>query len=245
MAEIRVFLRPFFGVNMANGSFNQTMRLSEFKNLIASMPVPYQAFASKRATWKKHIGCDNEAGVALRAIFGKSDEVTLSRNDLRGFASKPDLAQFVMATIIWGYPQGMRGNHVENMIGHFGSLTQLLVATKTQPVTDWKRHYAKVGSIKGIGLSTYTKFLNFLSVQVQGLATLILDDRIIRVANKGVFEELKQVNDLSSQNAAASYPEYLRYAHDIATQLSVSPEQIEFFLFEYGLSLKPLPAQPA
>ncbi|PIQ11601.1 MAG: hypothetical protein COW70_11970 [Hydrogenophilales bacterium CG18_big_fil_WC_8_21_14_2_50_58_12] len=128
------FIPSFFGVNMANGSFNQTMRLSEFKNLIANMPVPYQAFASKRATWKKHIAGDNEAGAALHAIFEKSDEVTLSRSDLRHLASKPDLAQFVMATIIWGYPQGMRGNHVENMMGHFGELKKLLVDAKTQPV---------------------------------------------------------------------------------------------------------------
>lgn len=112
------------------------MQLTEFKNLIANMPVPYQAFASKRATWRSHIDVDNEAGYALHAIFGSSDEVTLSRSDLRGLASKPDLAQFVMATIIWGYPYGMRGNHVENLIGHLGSLTQLLAAAKTQPASN-------------------------------------------------------------------------------------------------------------
>lgn len=109
-----------------------------------------------------HSGSD-AAGGALRSIFGAGNEVKLSRNDLRGLASKPDLAQFVMATIIWGYPAGMRGNHVRNLIRHLGPLTQLLAEGRTQIVAEWSTHYAKVGPIAGIGLSTYTKFLNFLS----------------------------------------------------------------------------------
>jgi hypothetical protein len=219
------------------------MRLSEFKTLIDNMPVPYQAFASKRSTWESHIDGDNEAGNALRTIFGKYDEITVSRSDLRGLANKQDLAQFVMATIIWGYPRGMRGNHVENLITHIGTLTTILAAAKEQPVTDWSLHYTNVRPINGIGLSTYTKFLSFLSVQVQGYAALILDDRIIRVANQEVFDELVQLKHLSYQNAIRFYPGYLQCIHEIAAQILVTPEQIEFFLFEFGLNLKPVSAQ--
>jgi len=220
------------------------MRLFEFRNLIANMPVTHQAFASKRATWTSHIDENNEAGDALRAIFGNSVEVTLSRSDLKSLASKSNLAEFVMATIIWGYPRGMRGNHVENLIGHLGTLTQLLVAARIQSITDWGLHYANVRPINGIGLSTYTKFLSFLSVQVNGHAALILDDRIIRVANQDIFEDLRPLQNLSYQNAARHYPEYLQCIEEIATKLSVSPEQLEFFLFEFGLNLKPS-VQPA
>jgi hypothetical protein len=219
------------------------MRLSEFRSLVANMPVSYQAFASKRFSWPSHISRGDSAGNALRSIFGTSDEVTLSRSDLRSFACKPDLEQFVMATIIWGYPRGMRGNHVANLISHLGSLTQLLSAARTQPVAEWDTHYAKVGPIAGIGLSTYTKFLNFLSAQVQGHTALILDDRIIRVANQGIFEELAPLQGLSNYNAARSYPQYLECIHGLANNLAVSAEEIEFFLFEFGLNLKPLPAQ--
>ncbi len=220
------------------------MQLSEFKNLIANMPVPYQAFASQRTTWVPHIDGNDEAGNALRTIFGDSVEVTLSRSDLRSLASKQDLAEFVMATIIWGYPSGMRGNHVKNLIGHLGTLTGLLATAKAQPIADWNQHYANVERINGIGLSTYTKFLSFLSIQVQGHSALILDDRIIRVANQEIFEDLMQFRNLKYHNAAHSYPEYLQCLSKISTQISVSPEQIEFFLFEFGLNLKPPPAQP-
>ena len=214
------------------------MRLSEFRTLVANMPVDYQAFTSKQSIWASHLNRNDNAGGALRTIFGTSHEVTLSRSDLRSFACKPDLAQFVMAAIIWGYPRGMRGNHVSNLIGHLGSLTQLLSAARTQTVADWGTHYTRVRPIVGIGLSTYTKFLSFLSVHVQGYTALILDDRIIRVANQCVFEELAPLRGLSYDNAPRSYPQYLECIHGLAEDLEVSPEQIEFFLFEFGLNLK-------
>lgn len=188
------------------------MRLSEFRNLIANMPVPHQTSTSKRSTWVKHMDGNDKASDPLRSIFdtfGKSDEVTLSRSDLRGLAHKPDLAQFIMATIVWGYTRGMRGNNVKNLIIGFDALMQLLSEARTQPVDKWNAHYEKVELIKGIGLSTYTKFLNFLDVQVHDHTALILDDRIIRVASEGIFEELAPLRDLSNSNRVRRYPSLL------------------------------------
>jgi hypothetical protein len=232
----------------SGGRQNQMMQLSEFRNLIAIMPVEYQASISKRSTWEKHMRGNNKvAGDALRSVFdtfGTLDKVTLSRSDLRGLAHKPDLAQFVMATIVWGYTSGGRGKNIANLIEDFDALTQLLSEARTQTVPEWNTHYEKARPIRGIGLSTYMKFLNFLSVQVQGHAALILDDRIIRVAKQGIFEELAPLRELS-KNPVRSYPSYLMHMHSVANSLEVSSEAIEFFLFEFGLKLKRHPADPS
>ncbi len=216
------------------------MQLSKFRNLIAIMPVEYQASTSKRSTWEKHVS-GNKASDALRSVldaFGTSDMVSLSRRDLRGLADKPDLGQFVMATIVWGYTRGGRGKNIENLIKQFDDLTELLSEARAQPV-EWSTHYEKVKKIKGIGLSTYTKFLPFLSVEVQGHAALILDDRIIRVASQGIWKELAPLQGLGNYNKVRRYPSYLMEVHRVANNLEVSPEAIEFFLFEFGLNLKP------
>jgi hypothetical protein len=158
------------------------MQLSKFRNLIAIMPVDYQSSTSKRSTWEKHLS-GNEASDALLSVldaFSTGSLVILSRRDLRDLAHKSNLAQFVMATIVWGYTSGGRGNNVKNLMCNLDRLTQLLSEACTQPVADWNDHYKKVKNIKGLGPSTYTKFLNFLSVKVHGYAALILDDRIIR-----------------------------------------------------------------
>jgi hypothetical protein len=103
---------------------------------------------------------------------------------------------------------------------------------------DWYTHYRAVKPIAGIGLSTYTKLLSFLSVQVHGHSALILDERIITIANHGVFEELAPILDLSAHNAVSHYPQYLSCIHSLAKELAVSAEKIEFFLYEFGLNLK-------
>ena len=102
-----------------------TLSLRDFRGLIANMPVSHQAFTSKRSTWTTHLACDGTAGAALHAIFAGSSEVTLSRNDLRRLAENEDLAQFVMATIVWGYPRGMRGNNVASLIRDFETVEAL------------------------------------------------------------------------------------------------------------------------
>ena len=215
------------------------MQLSDFRDLIANMPVPYQGFSSKRSTWASHINSSNKAGEALNSIFGTSEEVTISRCDLQKLASA-GLEQFVMATIIWGYSSGMRGKNFANIISHLEPLTELLSAARLQPVENWHTHFAKIGPIVGLGLSTHTKFLSFLQVEVQGYTALILDDRIIQVASRGIFKELSPIQRLSSYNADRMYPQYLKCMHDVANDLAVPAENLEFFLFEFGLSLKPL-----
>lgn len=215
------------------------MKLSEFKDIIVSMPVAYQAFTSKKSTWEKHMSKD-EAGQALHGLFANSDEVTISRSDLRSFAEHPHLAKFIMATIIWGYPSGMRGNHVADITGKIGDLTMLLSTVRNQPIEDWVSHFQAISRIKGLGLSTYTKFLNFLSAKIHNHPALILDDRIIRIATSGTFEELKPIQHLNSYNAVRSYPQYLSCMCKLEDSLDVAAENIEFFLFEFGLNLKPL-----
>lgn len=218
------------------------IQLSEFRNLIAIMPVEWQASTSKCSTWNKHMS-GNKASEALRSVldaFGTRDSVILSRSDLYELARKPDLAEFVMATIVWGYTSGGRGNNVADLMDHLDDLIQLLSEARTQQVAEWKPHYKKmVESTKGIGLSTYTKFLNFLKVKVHGHLALILDDRIIRVASQGAWKELARLRVLSKSNAVQSYPNYLMEMQQIANGLEVSPEALEFFLFEFGLTLKP------
>jgi hypothetical protein len=214
------------------------MLLSQFRELIVNLPVSNQASTSKRYTWRSYIADNGAAGGAFRSIFGAEDQVKLSRNDLRDRATKPDLTEFVMATIIWGYTGGMRGNNVRNLIQHLGTLTQLLGEARANPLADWSIHYEEVQRMKGIGLSTYTKFLNFLPAKVHDYEALILDDTIIRIASQGIFEELAPLRDLKRSKAADSYPSYLKCMHSVATDLGVRAEVIEYFLFVFGLNLK-------
>jgi hypothetical protein len=217
------------------------MYLSHFRTLIASMPTAYQSSTSKRNTWASVLTLNNAAGGALRSLFGSEDEVCISRTDLRRLAKEPQLDKFVVATMVWGYPDGGQWGHLLKFMAHptnLGVLTTLLVDASAQPITDWDTHFRRVDPIYGIGLSRYTKCLNFLPVNVCGKTALILDERIVDVARQGVFVELSPLRDLDDSTKVQMYPAYLNCIHKISNDLRVPAENIEFFLFEFGLYIK-------
>lgn len=209
------------------------MRLPDFKSLIAAMPTRHQAFTAKCTTknWAAVLQREDRAGEAMRRIFGGSNSCRVARGDLREMARTDNLDGLVMATLLWGYPDGMRGNHAANISNNLAVLVTLLGEARSG-IPDWKKHFAKVESISGLGLSTYTKFLNFLSANVCGKTALILDKRIIDVANSRAFD------DFTDRLTAQRYPAYLDRMHSIADSLEVEAENLEFFLFEFGLNLK-------
>ena len=209
------------------------MRLSDFKSLIAAMPTRYQSFTAKRATknWAAILQRDDRAGEAMRRIFQKADSVCVSRDDLREWTRQNSVDCLVMGTLLWGYPNGMRGNHASNIADNLPALTHLLEEARLG-ISNWEQHFEKIDLIPSVGLSTYTKFLNFLSVSVSGKAALILDQRIIDVAKGHSFE------DLAGCYNPATYPVYLEKMHSIADTLGIDAESLEFFLFEFGLNLK-------
>jgi len=218
------------------------MRLREFVPLINALPVAHQAFRSKRNTWTRFYG-NQRIGPTIRNIFGEEEYVLLSRDDVFAYAAADDLDQFVMATIIWGYPRGMRGNHVRNLSQRLDELLACLRQAKSDGINDWVKHFFAI-DIDGLGLSTYTKLLYFLRVQVVGLPALILDDRLIKVARREVFSELLPLTSIASHNASEKYPDYLTCMHTVAKDLSVDPAALELFLFVFGSNLKPPRGQP-
>lgn len=213
-----------------------SLRLSDFTALIADMPTHLQSFTSKRETknWGSILNRQDRAGDAMRHIFEGQDSVDVSRGELREFARQESLDCFVMATLLWGYPDGMRGKNAANISASFDALVDLLGIARNG-ITNWAGHFPHVDEIRGVGLSTYTKFLCFLSVDVVGHTALILDQRIIVVAARRIFEEFQ--GNFSSR----TYPDYLQLMHGIAHDLEVPAENLEFFLYEFGLNLKELP----
>jgi len=144
-----------------------------------------------------------------------------------------------MATILWGYPHGMRRNHVFQIAERFELLTEhLREALRRGAIDNWRAHYQGVADLKGVGLSTYTKFLAFLDIKIDSFPALILDDRIIRIIGDRLFDESHALGGKSRHKPHDWYPEYLGCFDQLASAFDVSSESIEFFLFEFGLNLK-------
>jgi hypothetical protein len=212
--------------------------MERFRDLIANMPVREQAFTSKKETWEKYIfellGIED----FIVDIFGNNKSVEISRYDLFKLGEGGNMKQFVFATVIWGYPAGMRGRHFQSLFQSMNKIEENLISCRGKNIENWNEHYRLVAPIEGLGLSTYTKFLYFLKTTVNNLPALILDQRLIDVFRKGIFHECRDMKKIRYGNAPELYPKYLRMMAYIANNYRVSSENLEMFLFEFGANLK-------
>ena len=201
------------------------------------MPLNEQAFTIKRSNWVKYMDNGTLVSVILTTIFEGEDTVQISRGDLFEMAKGDDMATFIVATILWGYPRGMRGNHFQTITDEIESLTKMLIEAK-QGISDWTKHYQHVEAIRGLGLSTYSKFLYFLEADIEGNKALILDNRISNTLKNSTFDELRAINDISYTNAARNYPRYLKHMTELSKEFDIDSGKLEMFIFEFGLNLK-------
>ncbi len=211
--------------------------MKRFNSLIQSMPIDEQAFISKRSTWAQYFDHYGEVSNILQHIFKDKDTVQISRADLFSLSRKDDLGYFIIMTIIWGYPRGMRGNHFIKIALQFQQLEKILLEAR-EGIEDWLKHFENIRKIEGLGLSTYSKFLYFLRVRVEGFPALILDKRIIDTLQNKLFFELSSIGNISTYNAISKYPLYLKTIDDLSLLMETESGKIEMFLFEFGLNLK-------
>jgi thermostable 8-oxoguanine DNA glycosylase len=209
------------------------MRIKDFKLLISSLPFLQQSFTIKKSNWDFASKADT-----IHDIFGKNQFVTLTRNDLFTSAINDDLERFIVKTLMWGYPTKGRGKNIEFLLesASFDNLLEILVKYKERNVFSNQFH-ADINSIKGLGLSTMSKFIYFLNSKIENQKALILDQRIMDTINSGKYEELSSLKGIRSDNATSKYLKYLTIINNLKSELAIEADKIEMFLFIFGKTL--------
>ena len=210
-----------------------TISIKNYTQLIQSLPVADQAFTIKASNWQKAL-----SDFHFQEIFNGADDICLSRRDVH---DTNNIELFILNTILWGYPKGMRGKNFENICRNISTLSQVLnvpdrAFLKTYDLYEIQNRLQK---IEGLGLSTYSKLLYFRDFKFDGVPAMILDERLIRVFKNNVFEEFDSLAKISQYNSVKMYNDYLQMMATLSEELNVSGEQIEQFLFIFGNHLKP------
>lgn len=210
------------------------MKILDFRNLIRVLPCQNQGFDIYRKNWLVESQEDN-----INKIFKNSDKdkkITINRFDIEN--SKNNLPIFILKTLMWGYPTKGRGKNIDKLLSK-ESLTNLISKLQNYSDRDISIELLKsdIKEIDGLGLSTMTKFTNFLNTTINGNKAVMLDLQIISAINRGVFEEFKNLERINYDNAIKYYPEYLSIIGTISKKINSTPDQIENFLFLFGRSL--------
>lgn len=204
------------------------MKIEKFRKLIQQLPYELQGFDISRKTWEKF-----EQTKFINRIFENKHSININRFDL--INSNGNITDFILKTLMWGYPTGGRGNNIKNLLKeeNFNQLKKILETYKNQEITI-SQLKKDIKSIDGLALSTITKFTHFLDTTIEGKRAVILDFQIIEAINTGRFEEFNSLKGISYQNAPNRYLNYLVIVNELSKKLKVEPDQIEMFFFTFG-----------
>ncbi len=220
------------------------MNIHNYATLIQHLPVRQQSETTKRSTWRKAESEIDWLPDFNNKLFDNKVTLTLSRQEIIDTTSS--IREFILKTIYWGYPSDMRGNHFVNILQKIQTLETTLSNIKRKEnltTTDFNDLTKTFKSIPGLGLSTYSKLLHFLDIKFNGNPCLILDQRIIDVFANSSYYDFSQFGQITYDNAATKYLEYLETTNKLAKELHTQPENIELFLFLFGNKLKTVEAE--
>jgi hypothetical protein len=209
------------------------MRIIDFENFIREIPFRNQSFDIKKSIWK----CENQIEL-IEQIFDEKNQITLNRFDL--INSSWNIEEFIIKTLMWGYPTKGRGKNIDNLLKeeNFKTLSKKLETYRESEITiETLKEDLK---IPGLGLSTLTKFTHFLNTKINGFKTVILDNQIIEAINTERFEELNSLKGIKYENAVRKYVDYIKLIDKLSKQTRSEPDQIEMFLFTFGRNLSEL-----
>ena len=209
---------------------DKSVSIFEYKDFIRSFPYKKQSFLIERKNWGEITFHHLEK---IFSTYGNGEMVRLNREML--FEDAKSTEEFILKVLLWGYPTRGRGNNIEKLLEkeNLEELKIILEKYKNNNVST-EELVEDVSKIKGLGISTVSKFLYFLNAKIDGFKALILDDQILNVINRKRILELNQLSSLKREQALKKYSKYLEKMSELSKELECEPDQIEIFLFSFG-----------
>lgn len=201
------------------------MKLNQFSELINVLPFLNQSFDVKRDNWKTE-----DQKELIDNVFRDKTKITLNRYDL--FSSSWNTREFIIKTLMWGYPTKGRGNNINTLLReeNFKKLEITLKDYIEKEIT-LEKFINDTESISGIGLSTMSKFAYFLKTKINGKSAIIFDQQIIDVIKAQKFDELINLKNINYSNSLKNYFNYLEVMNNLADKLKLQVDQLEYFIF--------------
>jgi hypothetical protein len=215
------------------------MKLSAYQTLISNLPVRQQCVETKRTYWRDF---EKEFGwlAELNGCLFQEETLKISRQEI--FDQNDVARAFVIKVIYWGYAKP--GRYAKNFQGIFQSIDSLVKTLRDirhidSPTANHFEEFARaLRNVKGLGISTYSKLLYFLGIEIDRNPCLILDQTLIKVFSNNVFDEYGSFEKNKYDNAEKWYLDYLDTTNRLAKELQTRGENIEQFLFIFGNHLK-------
>lgn len=205
--------------------------INTYKNLIKEIPIKKQSMRAKRDVWKNRLG--RTLFKVVEPVFDE-DEVTITRSEI--LEEKNNRIK-IIKTLVWGYPEGGRGDNVKKVLEGLEDLHRKLSRYKGMNLTEAqaKELINDLEKVDRVGPSTWSKLLYFFEISVMSHSCQIFDARVEQSLNASQFKEFKKEKVKWNQKKVDDFFKYIEKLDEVSKCLEVDPAQLENFLFYYNL----------
>ena len=205
--------------------------IKTYEKLIKEIPIKKQSMHARKAVWQKRLG--RTLFKVVKSVFDK-DEITITRGEV---LEEKDNGIKIIKTLVWGYPEGGRGDNVKCALTKLEELDKILSKNKRKNLSEVKAKELidRLEMVDGVGPSTWSKLLYFFEISVESHRCQIFDARVERSLNASQFKEFKKEKGKWNQKKVDDFFKYIEKLDKVSMRLGVDPEQLENFLFYYNL----------
>lgn len=210
----------------------------KYKILISELPVLKQKSAAQRRIWVKD---NSDAGILskehsflIKDLINSAEMIEISRKNI---FDETNITKKIIGIFIWGYPTGGRGKNIEYCFKQINALESMckFISNKNLKLEEYYEVIKEFKSIKGLGASTWTKFMYFFETKIEGIPTVIFDSQIEKSLKQAQFKEFHNLKDLKHENER-HFINYIDRVDKVSRQLDVRADKIELFLFYFNLN---------
>ena len=153
----------------------------KYKVLISELPVLKQKSVAQSRIWVKDNSdtgiLSKEHSFLIKDLINSAERIEISRKNI---FDETNITKKIIEIFIWGYPTGGRGKNIESCIKQINVLESMcrFISNKNLKLEEYYEVIKEFRSVKGLGVSTWTKFMYFFETKINGILALIFVSQI-------------------------------------------------------------------
>lgn len=182
---------------------------------------------------------NNTAGL-LSLFFGVNDERYLSRSEIMSLSRRKNVDLFSLSVLFWGFPTNQH-RVCTSALQNWNTLLGWARRVRENRLMTRQRFVEMIptmhNDLRGLGISTYSKYLYFSGCSIDGNQCLILDNLVVKGIHNltGIeFDELKDTVQNNRHRYYRNYPLYLEAMQNLSLNIGVPAHNIEYVLWLAG-----------
>lgn len=218
------------------------LKLENLKKDIKTICIDNQGCFVNKSIWLEYEKNNDFLKKFNQSFFYENEpSKKITKKELFILAKNPSKTkEFIISTIYWGFSNDFLEDYrkknfpIITNATNFLNIENTLNILRNKNVTSFQNEIQNKfisPYIKSVKTSTYSKFLFFLKTKINADECLILDNKIIPKLK--YFDELQSLNYLTDSNKDENYDKYVFEMNKVSRILSVKPEQLEAFIFNY------------